>query len=157
MYLALLATVPLFAEKGPPVTYSGHIMIQPAPSPTTTGPEGGQGMGWMEREGGVLCLPGSRDDNPELRPSTQGGLIIPPFPPLDPERRRRPHPSQQLNGAPPTEQEANPFEQGWIDEIIIGGRKLPGWLDEEEAKREVDKMARKLEDLTLWVRMSSWN
>lgn len=98
-----------------------------------------------------------REEHPELRPSTHGGLVIPPFPPLDTERRRRP---SRLNGTPrspfqdgknPFDESKNPFEDDWDEETIIGGRKLPGWYDAEEGKKEVDRVAKRLEALTLWV------
>jgi hypothetical protein len=76
-----------------------------------------------------------------------GGLVIPPFPPLDPERRRRPGSSPRINGAPPGPR-GNPFEDERDDEVIIGGRKLPGWLEEDDRKKEVDKVTRKLEELS---------
>jgi hypothetical protein len=103
----------------------------------------------MEREAsggtGILRLPPSHEDYPELRPSTPGGLVIPPFPPLDPARRRARGAAAVANGG--RTNPANPFDAEWDDELIIGGHKLPGYLDAEEGKREVDRVVRQLESL----------
>lgn len=94
---------------------------------------------------------GEGGGDPSLRPSTHGGLVIPPFPPLDPNRRR-PHvmvitaSETRMNGTPSAAR-GNPFEDEWDDEVIIGGRKLPGWMDEEEGKKEVEKIAQRIEEL----------
>lgn len=56
--------------------------------------------------------------------------------------------SDRLNGTP---QMQRSLEEELEEETAIGGRKLPGCMDEDEAKREVDKLARKLEELSLWV------
>ncbi|CAK9784073.1 hypothetical protein CC85DRAFT_254066 [Cutaneotrichosporon oleaginosum] len=130
LYLALLAAHPIFLEKGKPPTYSGAVPV--SVSPTNT-------------DGRV---PITMEDD-ELRPSTPGGLVIPPFAPLDPNRRR-PHVlvinagEGRLNG---TTGRGNPFEDEWDEEVIIGGRKLPSWYDDEEGKREVEKVAQRIEDL----------
>jgi len=34
----------------------------------------------------------------------------------------------------------------WDDDVVIGGKKLPAWVDEDEAKKEVDRIAKLLED-----------
>ncbi|GMK55075.1 hypothetical protein CspeluHIS016_0201310 [Cutaneotrichosporon spelunceum] len=133
LYLALLAVLPVFLEKGKPAVYTGAVPIR-AVSP-------------MNTQDGRVHIDHIDDD---LRPSTQGGLVIRPFPPLVPNRRR-PHVmvinagEGRLNG---TGGRGNPFEDEWDEEVIIGGRKLPGWLDEEESKREVNRVAQRIEELT---------
>lgn len=111
--------------------------------------DGRGGMSSPRSEGGT---DGSMSPDASLRPSTQGGLVIPPFPPLDPDRRRRsisaPGGSPHINGTPVTAR-GNPFDDDWDEEIVIGGRKLPGWLEQEAGKKEVDRVAQKLESLTL--------
>ncbi len=134
LYLALLAALPVFVEKGKPPTYTGAVPV--AVSPTNT-------------QDGRVPIASLEDD--ELRPSTPGGLVIPPFAPLDPNRRR-PHVmvinagEGRLNG---TTGRGNPFEDEWDEEVIIGGRKLPGWYEETESKREVEKVAQRIEELPL--------
>lgn len=34
----------------------------------------------------------------------------------------------------------------WDDDVVIGGKKLPAWIDEDEAKKEVDRIAKLLAD-----------
>ncbi|BEJ12423.1 hypothetical protein CspHIS471_0208830 [Cutaneotrichosporon sp. HIS471] len=132
LYLALLAVLPVFVEKGKPPVYTGAVPIR-AVSPTNT-------------QDGRVHINHMDDD---LRPSTQGGLVIHPFPPLNPNRRR-PHVmvinagEGRLNG---TAGRGNPFEDEWDEEVIIGGRKFPGWFDEDEGKREVEKVAQRIEEL----------
>jgi hypothetical protein len=38
-------------------------------------------------------------------------------------------------------------EDEWDEDILIGGKKLPGWLDEEEGRREIERVDRILEDM----------
>lgn len=90
--------------------------------------------------------PWSEDDD-EDTPSTPGGLVIPPFPPLDPNRRKKVTSSPRLNGA--GQPQINPYEEDWDEEVVIGGRKLPGWMDEDEGKRAVDATAKQIEELPL--------
>lgn len=145
LYLALLAALPVFLEKGKPVSHAGVVPIRSV-SPTNTRAE-------RSDEGHVLITPlDGEGGDPSLRPSTHGGLVIPPFPPLDPGRRR-PHvmvinaSEGRLNGTPAAR--GNPYEEDWDEEVIIGGRKLPGWFDEEEGQKEVDKVAQRIEELPL--------
>lgn len=143
LYLALLATVPVFVQKGRPVSYAGLVPIAPV-SPTTTRTDRKEGHGH------VPIMP-MEDSDEALRPTTHGGLVIPPFPPLDPNRRR-PHvmvinaSEARLNGTPAAAR-GNLFEDEWDDEVIIGGRKLPSWYDEEEGRKEVEKVAQRIEEL----------
>ncbi len=41
----------------------------------------------------------------------------------------------------------NVFEDEWDEDIIIGGKRLPGWMEEEEGKMEVEKLGRLLEGM----------
>ncbi|ORY28307.1 hypothetical protein BCR39DRAFT_565450 [Naematelia encephala] len=74
----------------------------------------------------------------DLRPSTVGGLVIPPFPPLVPGRRNRGATELRING--------HAIEE-WDEEVLIGGKKLPGWLNEEDRNREVVKLSKMIDDL----------
>lgn len=89
------------------------------------------------------------NENPDLslRPTTQGGLVIPPFPPLDATRRRAQE-SPIPNGNPNVAR-GNPFEDEWDEEVVIGGRKLPGWMEEEEGRQAIQTVANTLESLTV--------
>ncbi|WOO81367.1 Serine/threonine-protein phosphatase 4 regulatory subunit 2 [Vanrija pseudolonga] len=179
LHTALVAALPLFLAKGQPQSQAGRISIQPARSPTITrqgGPGVGEslllspsarpvGEGWShesaEGSGSRLSpggLEGSASPESALRPSTPGGLVIAPFPPLDPNARRRsmsapggnmsaPGGSPKINGGGVGGRGGNPYDEEWDEEILIGGRKLPGWLDEEEGRRDVDKVATKLDEL----------
>jgi len=104
----------------------------------------------------------SEHDNPELLASTQGGLVIPPFPPLDTNKRRRGPlggptggPGGKVNGHGSANGPNGSFGRGqlglgedeWDEDILIGGKKLPGWLDEEEGRREIERVDRILEDM----------
>lgn len=57
--------------------------------------------------------------------------------------------SPKINGGGVGGRGGNPYEEEWDEEILIGGRKLPGWLDEEEGRKDVDKVAAKLDELSL--------
>lgn len=110
--------------------------------------------------------PGSDDDLPEeLRPSTKGGLVIPPFPPLDPNRRKRstssgtgsgpqvvsiaPRPNGIGHPTPPPIRitSGNVFDDEWDEEVVIGGKKLAGWMDEEEGKKEANRLVKMLDEM----------
>ena len=39
------------------------------------------------------------------------------------------------------------LEDEWDEDVLIGGRKLPGWYGEEEGKKEVEKLGKLLEDM----------
>jgi hypothetical protein len=54
----------------------------------------------------------------------------------------------RVNGGTPSAR-GNPFDEEWDEEVIIGGRKLTAYLDEEDGKKEVAKVATRLEELTL--------
>ncbi|OXG52875.1 hypothetical protein J010_01309 [Cryptococcus neoformans] len=92
--------------------------------------------------------------NPEdLRPSTVGGLVIPPFPPLDPSRRRTPSPAPMQRSPSPLSPRSNGIhsqrvvamgigvpDEEWDEETVIGGKKLQGWLDETQGKAEIQRL-----------------
>lgn len=44
-------------------------------------------------------------------------------------------------------QAGNVFGDEWDEDIVIGGKKLAGWMEGEEAKMEVERVARLLEGL----------
>ncbi|ODN83307.1 hypothetical protein L202_01474 [Cryptococcus amylolentus CBS 6039] len=81
-----------------------------------------------------------------LQPSTPGGLVVPPFPPIDRSRRRGPSPLMgvRTNGIPNQRIAGSALEalddRSWEEETAIGGRKLVGWLDEEKGRKEVDRI-----------------
>lgn len=117
--------------------------------PVRITPEGNEGAeGEAEGEGQVSPQrPWSESsDEDEDTPSTPGGLVIPPFPPLDPNRRKKVTSSPRLNGA--GQPQINPYEEDWDEEVVIGGRKLPGWMDEEEGRRAVESTAKQIEELS---------
>ena len=84
----------------------------------------------------------------EAIPTRGGGLIIPPFPPLDPARRRASTPGRP-NGIHSGPGRPNIFEDDWGEEVVIGGKKLTGWYEEEEGKKELARVAAMLDDLDL--------
>jgi hypothetical protein len=100
----------------------------------------------------------------ELRPSTRGGLVIPPFPPLDPNRRKggtagpqagpkivsiAPRPNGLGHPTPPPIRitSGNVFDDEWDEEVVIGGKKLAGWMEEEEGKKEANRLAKLLDEM----------
>ncbi|WWD16110.1 hypothetical protein CI109_100535 [Kwoniella shandongensis] len=111
----------------------------------------------------------------DLQPSTPGGLVIPPFPPLDRSRRRRsssatpgpgegPGPSAppaglspRMNGMGGHHQQqqrimalgvgVTNYEEDYDEDVAIGGKRLPGWIDEEEGKKEIDRLVKLLEEM----------
>lgn len=99
----------------------------------------------------------------ELRPSTRGGLVIAPFPPLDPGRRKKgiagaqgpkivsiaPRPNGLGHPTPPPIRitSGNVFDDEWDEEVVIGGKKLAGWMDEEEGKKEAGRLVRILDEM----------
>lgn len=153
---ALLAALPQFLRLGPPVSKAGPPvsegvrvrMVRPVRIALGQGGEGGESAE-SESEGQVSPQrPWSESsDEEEDTPSTPGGLVIPPFPPLDPNRRRRGTSSPRLNGA--GQPQINPYGEEWDEEVVIGGRKLPGWMEEAEGRRAVEATAKQIEELTL--------
>ncbi|KAK8869626.1 hypothetical protein IAR55_000193 [Kwoniella newhampshirensis] len=114
----------------------------------------------------------------DLQPSTPGGLVIPPFPPLDRSRRRRsssatpgagsgdgpgPSPppaglSPRMNGIGAHHQAQQArimalgvgvtnYEEDYDEDVAIGGKKLPGWIDEQEGKKELERLDKLLEEM----------
>jgi hypothetical protein len=101
----------------------------------------------------------------DLRPSTQGGLVIAPFPPLDPNRRKRgnsisgsgsgpqvvsiaPRPNGLGHPTPPIRiTSGNVFDDEWDEDVVIGGKKLPGWMDDQEGKQEVNRLVKMVEQM----------
>ncbi|KGB79685.2 hypothetical protein CNBG_5523 [Cryptococcus deuterogattii R265] len=99
-------------------------------------------------------------DPEDLRPSTIGGLVIPPFPPLDPSRRRTPSPAPMQRSPSPMSPRANGMhsqrvvamgigvpDEEWDEETVIGGKKLQGWLDEAQGKAEIQRLNNLLDDM----------
>ena len=85
------------------------------------------------------------NDDSEI-PSTPGGLVIPPFPPLDRNKERRESQSAgakinghaRVSGIP---------DDDWDENVIIGGKKLAGWLEESEAKKEISRVDKIIEEM----------
>ncbi|WVF71974.1 hypothetical protein IAT40_006784 [Kwoniella sp. CBS 6097] len=100
----------------------------------------------------------------DLQPSTPGGLVIAPFPPLDPERRRRSSFEAGPSTAIPTVIGAGPrmngmrgqrplqlgpavVDEAYDEDVVIGGKMLPSWLDEQEGKKELERVVKMLDEL----------
>ncbi|OCF36636.1 hypothetical protein I316_01888 [Kwoniella heveanensis BCC8398] len=100
----------------------------------------------------------------DLLPSTQGGLVIAPFPPLDPDRRRRSSfeagpsttiptvigPGPRINGLRsqrPLQLGPAVVDEAYDEDVVIGGKMLPSWLDEQEGKKEIERVAKVLDEL----------
>ncbi|WVR05384.1 hypothetical protein IAU60_002398 [Kwoniella sp. DSM 27419] len=110
----------------------------------------------------------SLDPADDLKASTPGGLVIPPFPPLDPERRRRSSSSSSEAG-PSTvitpsinmgprmnglrhQQRVVALTSGIMDDeydedVVIGGKMLPAWMHGEEGKKELERVVGVLDEL----------
>lgn len=91
--------------------------------------------------------------------------MIPPFPPLDPNRRRRSsggssegtsrvshilisRPNGLGHPAPPIRiATGNVFEDEYDEDVVIGGKKLAGWMDEEEGRKEAERLGTVLDEL----------
>ncbi|ORX33773.1 hypothetical protein BD324DRAFT_638524 [Kockovaella imperatae] len=122
---------------------------------TGSGSSGGVGEGGAEDD--PASSPNgmglsSSYDSIEFKPSTVGGLIIPPFPPLDPNRKRSegslpPLGSVGTAGTIKANGHANRFEEDWDEEVVIGGKKLPEWMDEVEGKEEVERLINILDEM----------
>ncbi|WWC69265.1 uncharacterized protein I206_103203 [Kwoniella pini CBS 10737] len=102
----------------------------------------------------------------DLRPSTIGGLVIPPFPPLDRSRRNSreqisgtsysggqilmsPRGVNGIRGGAPRMVTIGPgvMDEEYDEETTIGGKILPGWMDGEEGKRELEKVVAILDEM----------
>nr|XP_018263644.1 uncharacterized protein I303_03515 [Kwoniella dejecticola CBS 10117]OBR85802.1 hypothetical protein I303_03515 [Kwoniella dejecticola CBS 10117] len=102
----------------------------------------------------------------DMKPSTPGGLVIAPFPPLDRNRRnsRDSGPSTSysggqilmsprgMNGIRGSVQRMvtigpSVVDEEFDEETAIGGKILPGWLDGEEGKKELEKVVAILDDM----------
>ncbi|WVW82879.1 hypothetical protein I302_104891 [Kwoniella bestiolae CBS 10118] len=100
----------------------------------------------------------------DLKPSTTGGLVIPPFPPLDPNRRRTqisgpsysggtiissPRSINGMRGGAQRIVTIGPsvLEDEYDEETTIGGKVLRGWMELDEAQRELDKVRGMLDDM----------
>ncbi|WWC89766.1 uncharacterized protein L201_004692 [Kwoniella dendrophila CBS 6074] len=102
----------------------------------------------------------------DLKPSTQGGLVIPPFPPLDRNRRNSSSGGPSYSGgqiiSSPSPRSINGIRGGaqrivtigptvlddeYDEETTIGGKILPGWMDNEEGKKELEKVVNMLDDM----------
>ncbi|EIW70043.1 hypothetical protein TREMEDRAFT_14806, partial [Tremella mesenterica DSM 1558] len=177
--LALQATLPVFTSLGQPRSPSSHPQPGHAitDTPITSSDAKGDAppeeslllspsrptTGLLQTQGSLSHSPGSMTPSPpedapvhpSLRPSTRGGLVLPPFPPLDPNRRRGgriqssyPELPSRPNGAGPSRPMVlYVYDDEWDENVVIGGKKLPGWLEEEDAKKEVDRLLQILDDL----------
>jgi hypothetical protein len=38
-------------------------------------------------------------------------------------------------------------DEEWDEDVIIGGKKLPGWMDEHDARKEIERVGKILEEL----------
>ncbi|WVQ98943.1 hypothetical protein IAU59_006075 [Kwoniella sp. CBS 9459] len=101
----------------------------------------------------------------DLQPSTPGGLVIAPFPPLDPNRRRRSSseagPSTTtiptvigagprmngMRGQRPLQLGPAVVDEAYDEDVVIGGKMLPSWLDEQEGNKELERVVKVLDDL----------
>ena len=41
----------------------------------------------------------------------------------------------------------NVFDDEWDEEVVIGGKKLAGWMDEEEGKKEANRLVKMLDEM----------
>ncbi|KAI9637940.1 putative methionine aminopeptidase 1 [Dioszegia hungarica] len=174
LHLALLSCPPLFNSLPQPQRYSfpPNTPLKPvrsspttspltpkAPSPSGSAPPSSS----LRLSTTASASPSSSPLSASDEPSTLGGLVIPPFPPLDPERRNQRKLSAGIIGPVPPAVAArvngsasgpgglsargNVFEDEWDEAVVIGGKKLPGWLGEEEGKKEVDRVGKMIDDL----------
>ena len=99
----------------------------------------------QERSAPIPAVEGS-----EYRASTPGGLVVPPFPPLDPSRKRGNGVAALGTGGPAGPKvngHVNRFEDDWDEEVVIGGKILPGWMEEAEERAEVERVVKMLDDM----------
>ncbi|WRT67326.1 uncharacterized protein IL334_004296 [Kwoniella shivajii] len=97
----------------------------------------------------------------DFQPSTSGGLVIPPFPPLDRNRRRSDStPGPSYSGGQIVSPRLNGMrgqrivtigpavmDDEYDEETTIGGKILPAWMDQEEGQKELDRLVNILEDM----------
>ncbi len=41
----------------------------------------------------------------------------------------------------------NMFEDDWDEDLVIGGKRMPAWMEEEEGQKEVESLGRLLEGM----------
>ena len=41
----------------------------------------------------------------------------------------------------------NVFDDEWDEDVVIGGKKLPGWMEQEDSKKEVERVIKLLDEL----------
>ena len=93
--------------------------------------------------------------------------MIPPFPPLDPNRRKRSGSATSSEGgrdkvshilvsrpngvghpAPPIRiATGNVFEDEYDEDVVIGGKKRAGWMSEEAGQKEANRLVSMLDDI----------
>ncbi|WWD01189.1 hypothetical protein V866_008129 [Kwoniella sp. B9012] len=100
----------------------------------------------------------------DLKPSTIGGLVIPPFPPLDPNRRKAsvsgpsysggtiissPRSINGIRGGAQRIVTIGPsvLDDEYDEETAIGGKVLRGWMEADEAQRELERVKGLLDDM----------
>jgi hypothetical protein len=43
------------------------------------------------------------------------------------------------------------MEDDWDEDVVIGGKTMAGWIDEEEARKELDRIGKLIDDLDAYV------
>nr|ODN87888.1 hypothetical protein L203_03092 [Cryptococcus depauperatus CBS 7841] len=91
----------------------------------------------------------------DLQPSTLGGLVIPPFPPLNRSSRQTPSPVPMVrsssNGSSSVpngmnKQQPITMDSGVMEEdMVIGGKKMTGWMEEARGRHEIERMSKLLD------------
>ena len=89
----------------------------------------------------------------DLVPSTPGGLVIAPFPPLRPRSEHSWQGSVKVNGQAKTHPSL--VDSEWNEDIVIGGKILPGYMEEEQAKKEIERVGKMLEDMEEYVALTN--
>lgn len=41
----------------------------------------------------------------------------------------------------------NVFEDEWDEDVVIGGKQLPGWMEDDEGRKEVERVGKILDEL----------